>query len=564
MIEQIRDLLKDKNKKSWVSMIKRRDDMLSVIKQLYPNYPLNESLFLIVKNINPPIAPCGNKCKFENGEYTSYCQKPTRPNKDKNNGYCIICNEEWNNKKQKTTKQNCLEEYGVEYHWQRSEVKDKIKKTNLERYGVEHNSLSTDVIEKRKKTFLKNYGVDTPLKSTLIKNKIKATNVERYGVENYGSTKECIEKRKNTMIERYGVSNPSQSPAMLHKTKIKLAKSRYDTIIEKNKHNSKFTILFEWDDLIDCDNETLLPYYCEEHGLFYSSYKYKIICSTCTPNSISTTQQEVIDFLTSLGLDIEINVRNVIDKELDIYIPSKGIAFEVNGMYWHSTLFRNETYHQDKMKKCIEKKIHLIQIWEDDWNTKRTIVKSRIQNILGISDRLFARKCSIREITSNECAKFVNMYHIQGNVNCPINIGLYYNEELMAVMNFKKSRYDKNIQYELIRYCSKNTIVGGASKLLTYFENVYNPESIVSYADACWSTGNLYEKLGFENKGLSRPGYFYFSPTKGRISRNSVQKHKLVEMGYDKNLTEEEICTNILKYNKIYDCGNLKFTKYYR
>jgi very-short-patch-repair endonuclease len=61
------------------------------------------------------------------------------------------------------------------------------------------------------------------------------------------------------------------------------------------------------------------------------------------------------------------NSRKIIQPyELDIYIPKKKIAIEFNGLYWHSSERKEKDYHYQKYKKCKEKGIKLIQIFEDD------------------------------------------------------------------------------------------------------------------------------------------------------------------------------------------------------
>jgi hypothetical protein len=131
-------------------------------------------------------------------------------------------------------------------------------------------------------------------------------------------------------------------------------------------------------------------------------------------------------------------------------------------------------------------------------------------------------------------------------------------------MTFGKNRVclgakSKDKEYELIRFCNKlnTSVVGGASKLFSYFINNYDVDKIVSYCDIRYATGNLYEKLGFNFVHQSKPNYFY---TKGgkRFNRFSFAKHKLVNMGYDKNKTERQIMLD-LGYNRIYDCGCKKF-----
>ncbi|MBR4315953.1 MAG: hypothetical protein IKP65_03150, partial [Alphaproteobacteria bacterium] len=62
----------------------------------------------------------------------------------------------------------------------------------------------------------------------------------------------------------------------------------------------------------------------------------------------------------------------------------------------------------------------------------------------------------------------------------------------------------KNYDYELIRFASKigYQVIGGASKLLSYFRKQYKG-SIISYADRRYSNGKLYEAIGFKLIGKS-------------------------------------------------------------
>ena len=76
-----------------------------------------------------------------------------------------------------------------------------------------------------------------------------------------------------------------------------------------------------------------------------------------------------------------------------------------------------------------------------------------------------------------------------------INYGLYYRDELVAVMCFgnvinKNKNYGR---YELHRYCVKSglTIVGGANRLLKAFEDEFHPLSLVSYSDNDYFIGDI-------------------------------------------------------------------------
>ena len=260
--------------------------------------------------------------------------------------------------------------------------------------------------------------------------------------------------------------------------------------------------------------------------------------------------------------------------ELDIYCEKYKFAIEYDGILWHSegTNFpvkKNlKLYHLKKTELCEKRGVQLYHIFDSEWvdPIKNNIWKSMINSKLKNSKRIYARKCTVKEISSNISNQFLELNHMQGYLAGKIKIGLFYNDELVQVMTFSKPRFSKKYQYELIRLCSKlnNTVVGGASKLLKYFERTYKPKSIVSYANRRWSQGNVYEKLGFQFSHNSEPNYFYF---KGNIleSRNKYQKHKLKKLLaiFNPELTEKENMFNN-GYRRIYDCGNLVYVKNYK
>lgn len=152
---------------------------------------------------------------------------------------------------------------------------------------------------------------------------------------------------------------------------------------------------------------------------------------------------------------------------------------------------------------------------------------------------------------------FVNRFHIQGYCPSSVKIGLWHEARLVAVMTFTKPNLAKGFRnkdgWELSRYCTNGSIVGGAGKLLKAFIKQYNPSSIITYADRRWSMGELYEKLGFDLSHISRPNYWYIKDDI-RIHRFRLRKTP----NDDPHLTEVE---NRRKqgYIRIHDCGNLCF-----
>jgi hypothetical protein len=235
-------------------------------------------------------------------------------------------------------------------------------------------------------------------------------------------------------------------------------------------------------------------------------------------------------------------------------------------LYWHSEVYVDKNYHLNKTKLCEDKNIRLIHIFEDEWLFKQEIVKSRLKNILGLTEnKVYARKTIIKEVSTKESNNFLNENHIQGPVNSKINLGLYHNNELVSVMCFNKPRVgigSKYDGYELSRFCNKlNTIViGGADKLLKYFVNIHNPKQIISYADRRWSQGDLYEKLGFEKTKINKANYSYII-NKQRKHRFNYRKNVLKKQGFNTtNKTEHQIMLE-RKIYRIYDCGTITYKK---
>ena len=223
----------------------------------------------------------------------------------------------------------------------------------------------------------------------------------------------------------------------------------------------------------------------------------------------------------------------------------------------------SSNYELNRRNKSREHNRLSIHIFEDEWLYKCDIVKSRIRNLLKITQcKIYGRNCVIKEVSNSDAMSFLNLNHIQGGIYGKYNFGLYYNDELVSLMTFgslRKSLGSKieDKSYELLRFCNKiNTnVVGGASKLFKYFLEKINPNKVISYCDLRWSDGNLYETLGFLFSHKSKPNYFYVDENKRiRENRFKYRKDKLITDGFDEKKSEHEIMLD-RGIHRIYDCG---------
>ena len=309
---------------------------------------------------------------------------------------------------------------------------------------------------------------------------------------------------------------------------------------------------------------------CPIHGEFWQNTTNHLQgcgCPKCANNN-SISEQKVLNFIKNkLNLKVISKNKDIISPyELDIYVPDKKIAIEYNGLRWHSEKFgKDKNYHLNKTELCQKQGIQLIHIFEDEWICKQKIVESRLKAIFGLSDkRIFARKCTIKEVSSNESKLFLETNHLQGNCMSKYRYGLYYDNELVSLMTFGNKRKSLGSRsedgvYEMLRFCNKlnTSVIGGASKLLKHFIEKYKPKEIISYCDRRWSNGKLYEKLGFKFDHYSQPNYFYIVNGK-RENRFKYRKSELVKQGFESNKSEHEIMLDRGIY-RIYDSGTIVY-----
>lgn len=416
------------------------------------------------------------------------------------------------------------------------------------------------IFEKTKKTNILKYGSENILASKYGMSKSKKTLMEKYGVDNYAKSEEYRNRIENGEIERtYSGNKISNS---IKKRYYDNLTSRYVNLMplftfDEYKGAHDYDINYKWQ-CIKCEHKF-------EHWL---NNNYNIKCPLCE----------------KLGTSIEMFISNFLDKhkisyirrsrsiaknmELDIFIPSKNIAIECNGLYWHSDAKKDRKYHLNKTEKCLENNIKLIQIFSDEIELKPKQVLSRLCSILNLNKiKINARECVVKEIDHKLSSKFLLKYHLQGADRGLVRLGLFKGNRLLSLMTFTKSRRALSQklsegEYELSRYCSMRnvTIMGGAQKILSHFIKKHCPKKIMSFCDRRWSNGELYEKLNFILVKKTEPNYWYTKTFKERFHRFSFAKqflHKKLK-NFNSSISERENM-EINGYSKVYDCGSLKY-----
>lgn len=285
-------------------------------------------------------------------------------------------------------------------------------------------------------------------------------------------------------------------------------------------------------------------------------------CPACWYGSSSSgPEEEIKDLLESSGLDVVTSTRTIIKPyELDIFIPALNTAIEFNGIYYHSEKFLDRNYHKMKHDLCKERGIRLIQIWEDDWRDRRPIVEKFLKHKLGLTqdEKVFARKTTVKDVSTQETRSFLEENHIQGYTNGSLKIGLYHNEELVAVTVFSKSGGTLRLE----RYATSKHVIGGQSKILKWVDRNIEYEEMVTFADLTISDGNLYETTGWVVDKLLKPDYRYLYQNKlhhkfgFRIKRFRDDPN----LKFQEGLTEHELA-QLNGLLRVYDAGKIRYVR---
>ena len=432
----------------------------------------------------------------------------------------------------------------------KSSVSASVKATKQE-YSQANNDR---INQQRSATLLKKYGVENSAQT------VNAKNQHRNFYNDSNKVEKTTAQIKQTKLQRYGdpdYNNPVKIKHSLKKT--------YNTEYLISRYNNpNFEILNNRDKLNDLYKTQSIEHIAETLDVHIQTvYRYLNNHGIREP-FVSSEENQVVVFLQSLGIEnIVRNSRKLLPsrKEIDIYLPDYNLAIEYNGVYWHheDVAHINRSYHSSKYFQCQENGIDLITIFSNFWKTKPDVVKKTIINRLGINkEKIAARKCTVKELKSKDIRDFLNQHHVQGYTPASVCLGLYYQDRLSAVMTFSKSRLamgKRRTGYELVRFASSVRVVGGAGKLLKHFVNNYSNEEIFSYSNNEFSNGNLYKSLGFSLHREIPPSYWYLKPREERlVHRFNFSKQKLIKLGYDKNLTEKQITTQ-MGLLKVWDCG---------
>ena len=345
-----------------------------------------------------------------------------------------------------------------------------------------------------------------------------------------------LNKMQNTLLIKYGDINPNKIDRPREDWQIDAIRNENnlrDIIQRFNLINARKATTDDLMHLLDINRSSILNYI----------HKYKLEELIDLESIGSYHEQEIFDIITNnYSGEVERHNRTILGgKEIDIYIPEKGIAIEFNGSYWHSDKLKDRYYHRNKTLGCHNKGIRLITIFDYEWKDtlKNYLISNMIVSLLRDSEDTIINY-HITEIDSELAYSFEQCNHIDGAVHSHINIGLLDEvDNLIGVMSFSRLDDIADYEFELNRFCIKQNfnVTGWKQRLFEYFIYNYNPNSVISYCNISKYSENDYIDLGFKHNGYSEPDYVLYEENTGKI------------------YTKEQLVENV-NYLRVYDCGS--------
>lgn len=408
--------------------------------------------------------------------------------------------------------------------------KELTRRRNIEKYGCDHPMQNKTVQEHHKQSMMNKYEVEYPLQSEIIRTRAIETNREKFGSDWALGSKTIIEKSKQTMEKKYGGATTLQSPTLRERVRT--------TMIERYGNTNSMKV----EQFKNKAKETNLLRYGVSNPM-----KDSDICMS----AIKTRLEELG---VKSSFEFYLNSRF-----FNLYIEKSKTLIEIDPTYTHSVIGNHwnpegidKCYHRDKSKIATESGYRCIHIF--DWDDI-----DKVLQMLQPKERIYARKCKIYKLRKEVAEDFLNRYHLQGSCRGQLLcLGLVYEGDLIQVMTFGKSRYDKHHAIELLRLCTRPglVVVGGASKLFSYATSEYGLNDIISYCDLSKFTGRVYEEIGMKKIRITPPQEVW-SRESEKITANLLRARgydQLFKTNFGKGTSNEDLMIEH-GWLPVYDCG---------
>lgn len=294
---------------------------------------------------------------------------------------------------------------------------------------------------------------------------------------------------------------------------------------------------------------------CKKHGKFEQLPTNHLQGSGCPKCSkyVSKPEIEISKWLKKIiKTNIIISDRTLLKGyELDIFLNELNLAFEFNGLFWHSEYFITKDYHYKKKKMCENMGVRLVHIYEDDWLFKKDVVKSNIKRILGLNK--LVKITETKEINPKIKKDFIIKNSLNENFYSNLTLGFYSGKNLIGVALINYGKCGELIISNLIIKKGYNVGVNYVDNMVSKIKNKFKNKKIIIKLDDNW---DCYSGKCSKIK-IINPTYSYIYKKK-RFPKTFFNKKK--NSSFLKNKKKNETISEFLYKNKIYkiyDSGSI-------
>ena len=259
-------------------------------------------------------------------------------------------------------------------------------------------------------------------------------------------------------------------------------------------------------------------------------------CPLCV--SELRTETKIFDFISTFCTNNEViaHDRKLIGPyELDIVVPDNNIAIEYCGIYWHSSKFKDKSYHINKLTKCTDIGYNLVTIFEDEFIHRNKVVLNKLKTMFSDGCGENICKFSIKELSDSEVFNFCDDNLVGDFIYSDVNLGLY--NLIGTLVSVISLSFTDTGNVVLKNYCSvlnkDNSVV---NVFLNYIKSNFNFSRLFMTMSRRWCFNGVLDNL-FDKVLYKDPAFKYFDSS--NVSR-----------------------TDELNEYKVWDCGSIMFTKY--
>ena len=291
----------------------------------------------------------------------------------------------------------------------------------------------------------------------------------------------------------------------------------------------------------------------------------------CNGKNHSKAEEEIVAYIKSFyNKEVIVGYRDADSLyELDVFVPEQNLAFEYNGVYYHSCNTEkgqiDKSYHKKKSRYFANKGIRVVMIWEHEWYNEKDKCLKFIKQCFRLRKKGY-KEYSIREISKEEAKVFLDDNHFYGDAPSTIRLGLFTKDGLVAVSTFQNNKKG----YEWKRFCQLPVIIEGKSipvLLFEYFrDNYMKPGDILLDFQQCDKFPLLdysSSKMGFVKKNDS-DSIIWVSSNLKKVCHHRFQAEKATSYygklkHPTKDWTEDDVAKALGYKYCIFGCGTISW-----